>query len=63
MIVSEKNMIKIYQTISSFYSKKVLSLLKYGLFLVKKLEIQVIVSMIMLTRSSERILIQAAILV
>ena len=47
----------IFQTTTSFYSKKDLKIIKHRFFLVKKkLEIQVIVCMIMLTRSSEKIL-------
>ena len=49
--------IKIYQTTSTFYSKKYLMLIKNIYFLVKKWEIQVIVFMIMRTRSSGRIFI------
>ena len=40
---------------SEFLLKKRFEVTKKQIFLVKKLEIQVIVSMIMLTRSSERI--------
>ena len=48
----EKNHIKTYQTISSFYSKEDLTLIKKRLFLVKKRrEIQVIITIIMLTRT------------
>ena len=42
-------------SVTSFFSKKYLKLVKNRLFLVKKLEIQVIVLMNMLTRSSETI--------
>ena len=59
MIVSEKiTSIEIYQIISSFFFKD-LNIIKQGLFLVKKLENQVIKTMIMLPRSSERIFNQS----
>ena len=45
---------KIYQAIYSFHSKKDLKLTQKKIHW-KKLEIQVIISMIILTRSSERI--------
>ena len=49
-----KNHIKIFQTTTSFYAKKEnFKLIKNRFFLVKKCEIQVIVSMVMLARSSE----------
>ena len=51
----QKNHLKLHQTISTFYSKKYFNLIKKKLFLVKKLEIPVIIFMIMLIRSSERI--------
>ena len=47
--------IKIYQTISRLYSKKDLKLIKKKKILEKKCEIQVIISMIMLIHSSEKI--------
>ena len=50
-----KNRIKLYETTTSFYSKKDLKFIKNRFFLVKKWKIQVIVFMIMLTRSSENI--------
>ena len=49
-----KNHLKIYLTVSNFYLNKINSI-KNGLFLVKKLVIQVILTIIMSTRSSERI--------
>ena len=52
MIVSEKS----HENYTiSFYSKQDFKLIQNRFFRVKKLEIQVIVFMIMLTRSSERI--------
>ena len=51
-----KNYIKIYQAVSSFYAETDLnSIKKYGSFLMNKWETQVIISIIVLTRSSERI--------
>ena len=49
-----KNEIKIDQTSTAFYLKIDLKLIKTRLLLWKKLEIQVIVLIITLTRSSER---------
>ena len=48
-----KNPIKIYQTVTSFCSIIYLKLIENRFFLGKKYEIQVIASMIMLTRSTE----------
>ena len=50
-----KNPIKIYQTTICFKSKIDFMQIKNRFFLVKKLDIQVIGFMIMLTRSSDRI--------
>ena len=58
-----KNHIKICRTTSCFYFKKKLKQIKNRYFLVKNWIIQVIASVIMLTRSSERIFIECTILV
>ena len=50
-----KNYKKLYHIIFSFNSRKDLNLIKKGLFLVKQWGIKVIITIIMLTRSSERI--------
>ena len=46
---------QIYYNLSSFYSKNDMKLVKYIFFLVKKWEIRVIISIIVITRSLDRI--------
>ena len=55
MIVSEKSHQNLSDNIQFLFKKKIEFIKKQEWFLVKKLEIQVIISTIMLIRSSERI--------
>jgi len=55
MILSEKSHQKISDYIQFLFKQKVLNLIKKGIISREKSEIQVIISKIMLTRSSEKI--------